>query len=207
MSNDKPDALRKVSLGGSIIAAISASLCCLGPIIAVSIGASGFAAASAFARWRPLFLVLTFALLGLAWFLTYRKPKTCPEDSPPCPTSPASRWNKLVLVLATTVVLAFAAFPYLSSAALRLLSSSGQQTNAANPAVLKVSIPSMDCAACAASIQKQLIEQPGVQKAQVRFDSKEALVYYDANTTSRDQVIRAINNTGFKAEPPDKQKQ
>jgi len=206
MSSDKPNSLSKASLGGSIVAAVSASLCCLGPIIAVSIGASGFAAASAFARWRPLFLVLTFALLGLAWFLSYRKPKTCSEQSPACPAPIASRWNKLALALATAVALAVAAFPYLSSTVLRLRSSSGQQSNATDAAVLRVSIPSMDCAACAASIQKQITQQPGVQNAQVRFDSKEALVYYDANTTSRDQVIRAINNTGFKAEPLDKQK-
>jgi copper chaperone CopZ len=73
-------------------------------------------------------------------------------------------------------------------------------------AVLKVSIPSMDCAACAASIQKQITDELGVQKAQVNFDTKEALVYFDANRISRDQVIRAINNTGFKAEPLDKDK-
>ena len=154
MSCDKPDTLTKASLGGSIVAAVSASLCCLGPIIAVSIGASGFAAASAFARWRPLFLVLTFALLGLAWFLSYSKPKTSPEDSSACPATPASRWNKLVLFLATAVVLLFAVFPYLSSAALRLRSNPGQQSNVTDRVVLKVCIPSMDCAACAATQKK-----------------------------------------------------
>jgi copper chaperone CopZ len=201
MGGDKSNTLRKASLGGSIVAAISASLCCLGPLIAVLIGASGFAAATALVSWRPLFLVLTFAFLSLACFLTYRRPKTCSEDSPTCPITPTSGWNKTVLLLATAVTLLFAGFPYL--AVLRLRSDPDRQTNVTD-AVLKVSIPSMDCAACATSIQRQITEQPGVQKAQVSFDAKQAVVYYRANRISRDQLIRAINNTGFKAEPMDK---
>jgi copper chaperone CopZ len=206
MGGDNSNTLRKASLGGSILAAISASLCCLGPFIAVVLGASGFAAASAFTRWRPLLLVLTFAFLGLAWFLTYRRPKTCVEDSSACPITPASRWNKPVLLLATAVALLFAAFPYLSSTVLRLRSSLSEQTSITDTAVLKVSIPSMDCAACATTIQHQITEQPGVQKAQVSFDAKQAVVYYLAKRISRDQLIRAINNAGFKAEPLDTQK-
>lgn len=58
--------LAKGSLFGSLIAAITASLCCIGPLVVVAFGAGGFAASALFEKWRPVFLVITFALLALA---------------------------------------------------------------------------------------------------------------------------------------------
>jgi hypothetical protein len=52
-----------------------ALLCCIGPLVAVALGASGFAAAALFAKWRPLFLTITGLLLVAAWYLTYWRPK------------------------------------------------------------------------------------------------------------------------------------
>src|SRR5260370_19536323 len=143
---DKSKALQKATLGGSVLAAITASLCCIGPLVAVLLAAGGFAASAVFEKWRPVFLVVTFALLALAWYLTYRKPKAACEEGSTCATKPVSKWNKVILWFATSVVLLTAAFPTLSSAILR-----GTQSNApvvvtaTNSALLKVKIPSMDC--------------------------------------------------------------
>jgi copper chaperone CopZ len=199
---DKSRALQKATLGGSALAAITASLCCIGPLVAVLLGASGFAASAVFGKWRPVFLVVTFALLALAWYLTYRKPKAPCEEGSAYATKPVSKWNKVILWVAAGVVLVTAAFPSLSSAILR-----GTQSNAPvavadeNSAVLKVKIPSMDCAACALNIQSVLKKQAGVQQAQVSFDTKEAVVRYDATKLSPEKIIAAIDQTGFKAEP------
>ena len=199
---DESNALQKSTLGGSVLAAITASLCCIGPLVAVLLGASGFAASAVFEKWRPVFLGVTFALLALAWYLTYRKPNAACEEGSACATKPVSKWNKVVLWFATGVVLVTAAFPSLSSAILR-----GAQSNAPvavdheNIAVLKAKIPSMDCAACALNIQSVLQKQSGVQQAQVSFDTKEAVVRYDATKLSPEKIIAAIDQTGFKAEP------
>lgn len=203
---DKSKTLQKVTLGGSLLSAITASLCCIGPLVAVALGAGGFAASALFEKWRPVFLGVTFALLALAWYLTYRKPKAACEEGSTCATKPVAKWNKVVLWFATGVVLVTAAFPSLSSAIL-----SGTQSNApvvvtdANSTVLKVKIPSMDCAACAVSIQTKLRQQPGIVTAQVNYDMKEAVVQYDATKLSPEKIIAAIDETGFKAEPADKQ--
>jgi copper chaperone CopZ len=202
---DKSNALQKASLGGSIIAAITASLCCIGPLVAVALGAGGFAASAVFEKWRPVFLGVTFALLALAWYLTYRKPKTACEEGSACAAKPVSKWNKMVLWFATGVVLLMAAFPSLSSAILRATQPSPPVAVAdGNSAVLKVRIPSMDCAACAVSIQTKLRKQTGVVTAQVSYDTKEAVVQYDATKLTAEKIIAAIDATGFKAEPASK---
>ena len=199
---NKSKALQKATLGGSILAAITASLCCIGPLVAVLLGASGFAASAVFEKWRPVFLGVTFALLGLAWYLTYRKPKANCEEGSACATKPVSKWNKVILWVATGFVLIAAAFPSLSSAILRATQPTAPVVVAdENTAVLKVKIPSMDCAACALNIQSVLKKQAGVQQAQVSFDTKEAVVQYDATKLSPEKIIAAIDQTGFKAEP------
>jgi copper chaperone CopZ len=201
---DKSKALQKASLGGSILAAITASLCCIGPLVAVALGAGGFAASAVFEKWRPAFLGVTFALLAQAWYLNYRKPKAACEEGSVCATKPVAKWNKVVLWFATVFVLVAAAFPSLSSAILRVTQSNPDAPSAvadANSAVLKVKIPSMDCAACALNIQSVLKKEAGVQQAQVSFDTKDAVVRYDAEKTSPEKIIAAIDQTGFKAEP------
>ena len=198
---DKSKALQKATLGGSILAAITASLCCIGPLVAVALGAGGFAASALFEKWRPVFLGVTFALLALAWFLTYRKPKASCEEGSACATRPVSKWSKMILWLATAFILITAAFPSLSSLILYAGQSNAPAAVAGqNSAVLKVKIPSMDCAACAVSIQANLQKQAGVQTAQVNFATKEAVVQYDRTKLSPDKIIAAIDETGFKAE-------
>ena len=203
---NKSKTLQKATLGGSILAAITASLCCIGPLVAVALGAGGFAASALFEKWRPVFLGVTFALLALAWYLTYRKPKAACAEGSACATKPVSKWNKMVLWLATGVVLLMAAFPSLSSAIPRATPTSPPVAVADGiSAMLKEKIPGMDCAACAVSIQTKLRKQTGVVTAQVNYDTKEAVVQYDTTKLSPQDITATIDQTGFKAEPADKQ--
>jgi copper chaperone CopZ len=202
---DKSKALQKATLGGSLLAAVIASLCCIGPLLAVAFGLGGFAASAVFEKWRPVFLGVTFALLALAWYLTYRKPKESCEEGSACATKPAGKWNKVVLWIATGIVLLTTAFPSLSSVILRGTQSSVPGAVAGdNSVVLKVEIPSMDCAACAVSIQTKMRKLAGVITASVNYDTKEAEVQYDATKLAPEKIIAAIDETGFKAEPANK---
>jgi len=66
-----------------------------------------------FEAWRPYLLGITFALLAAAFYFTYRKREVVCADGT-CKVSSAPRWNKLLLWIATVVVILFAAFPYYS---------------------------------------------------------------------------------------------
>ena len=194
----------KLALGGSVLSAITASLCCIGPIVAVVLGASGFAAAALFAKWRPLFLTITGILLVAAWYLTYWRPKAgnCSTDG--CARNSVAKWNKVALWLATAFVIAVAAFPAFSGVAVRLLVPAGASDSGSSQvklATLQVNIPSMDCGACAAGIQAKLNKQDGVQAAQVDFATKTAVIRFDPGKLSPERVTALIDETGFKAEP------
>lgn len=100
----------KLTLGGSLLSVLLASVCCLGPVLAL-LGVTGLGFASFLVEWRPYLLGVTFLLLGLAIFLTYRKSKSdCTDGS--CQPKNKSWVNKAILWSAVVVVLAMAAFPH-----------------------------------------------------------------------------------------------
>ena len=98
---------------GAIVMAVVASGCCIGPVAFAAIGSGALAAASTkLATVRLLFLVLTTALLGLAFYRTYREsPNACADGT--CAPE-ANRKARRLLWIATLIVAAIAAFPYYS---------------------------------------------------------------------------------------------
>jgi mercuric ion transport protein len=193
-----------LALGASAVSAVAASLCCIGPLVALALGLGGFAGAAFFAKWRPFLLGVTLLLLGLAWYLNYRKPRNgvCSETDA-CAAEMTSRWNKSILIVATVLVLAAAGFPAWFEMVTGHHPSGmtpSSHKSASELASLHVAIPSMDCPACAQLIQATLRRQPGIEAATVTFQTKAAVVQYDTTRISRERIIFVINQTGFKAE-------
>lgn len=102
---------RSVTLAGSVVGGILASACCIGPLVFALLGISGAALAQRFEPFRPYFLVLTYALLGGAFHLTYRPRAACgPGEA--CEMPRADRIGKIMLWIAAVVVVLATAFPW-----------------------------------------------------------------------------------------------
>ena len=69
----------KSSLLGGVVSAFGATACCLGPLLLVTLGASGAWAArlQVLEPLQPLFLGATVAFLGFAFFRLYISPRKC----------------------------------------------------------------------------------------------------------------------------------
>lgn len=101
------------SLGLAIAAAVGASLCCIGPILAAIFGVSSLATLSKYGFLRPWLAVLTLVLLGLSFYFAYRKPRECRTGSI-CDTHGThrvQRWNRIVLWTATIIIALVLTFP------------------------------------------------------------------------------------------------
>ena len=183
------------TLTGGVFAGLAASLCCVGPLLSLSLGLGSFAASAWFAQWRPVFLTVTFVLLGLAWYLTYRRPKVdCADGSCARPPGKAARVS---LWVGTIVALSAAVYPWLPAIG---HDSSSAAAVAPGDVRFGVRVPSMDCAACATGIEASLRRAPGVKQAVVNYDTKTALLIFDPAMTSRDQLLAHIDARGFPAE-------
>lgn len=100
-----------LAAGGGIAAAAASALCCVGPLIAVSIGVSGAGLASTFEPLRPYFLAGTAVFLGTGFGLLRREERKPCEPGRPCADATVRRRMKIALWIATAIALVFATFP------------------------------------------------------------------------------------------------
>ena len=103
-----------IALFSAIGAAFLASLCCIGPVLFVTLGV-GAGLASRFEPLRPYFTVLTLVLLAVAFYTVYgRRARTtagaCEVDDQ-CANPHVRSRDKLVLWTATIVALLVLTFP------------------------------------------------------------------------------------------------
>lgn len=60
-----------------------------------------------------------------------------------------------------------------------------------------LSLPTMDCPVCPITVKKALTRVPGVSKAAVNFDRRQAVVSFDDAQTSTDALIKATTDAGY----------
>jgi hypothetical protein len=97
---------------GAMGGAFAASLCCIGPVLGVLVGAGAAGAmASRLQPLRPFFLVVTIACLGFGFYSVYRpSPAVCDVDGNCDPR--ATRRAKTLLWISVVVAALFIAFPW-----------------------------------------------------------------------------------------------
>ena len=76
-----PENRSSLFIGGGVLAAFVASLCCIGPLILTILGVSGAAVLSKFDILRLPMIFIVVVLFGAAGFYLFRKKETCEPDS------------------------------------------------------------------------------------------------------------------------------
>lgn len=104
------------SLCASALAAIGASLCCVAPLVLVTLGIGGawIASLASLEPARPLFVVLTLGLLGQAWLKLYRQPAAC-KPGTACADTAVLRHQRLVFWALALPLLLLLSFPWYAS--------------------------------------------------------------------------------------------
>jgi copper chaperone CopZ len=178
---------------GSIVAAIIASLCCIGPAVLAIAGAGSLGAFAAFEKYRLYFIGLTAILLGAAFYLTYRKREVQCEDGS-CKIEGAGKWNKIGVWSATIIAALAILYPYLAA-------KPSAATNAAfaPKATVVLDLHGMTCNACASHIQSALSKVKGVHRASVEYETSKGVVEYDPALVQPGDLLKRVDETGYKA--------
>lgn len=210
-----------IALGGAIAAALAASLCCIGPLLFVVLGAGAFGAASAFEPLRPYMLSGAVLLLAYGFYHKYfrRAARSSSSSCAPgtaCATTRAWGVGGVGLWLGAALVLAFALAPlyagHLSAAFLRrdasadrpapelatVATDENEGAVSSQPATVTVEIEGMSCVSCEAPIEAALESAQGVGRADVSYKDGTAQVEYDPQKTDVQRIKRAIESTGYK---------
>ena len=64
---------------------------------------------------------------------------------------------------------------------------------------LSLSVSGMTCHACAALIQDELRETPGVTRAEVNFEQRQAVVEFEAERVTASELLARITHLGYQA--------
>ncbi len=101
------------SLLAGVAAAIGASLCCVAPLVLLSLGIGGawIGNLTALEPYRPIFVGITLLFLGLAFRRLYLVPQEC-EPGKPCADAKVRRRQRILFWIVTVPVLALLAFPW-----------------------------------------------------------------------------------------------
>jgi len=97
----------------AILAAIGASVCCVGPLVLLALGISGawISNLTALEPYRPYFLAITLIFLFFAFRQLYLKPQVC-ESGKPCADPKVIRTQRIIFWVVTVLLILLMAFPW-----------------------------------------------------------------------------------------------
>jgi mercuric ion transport protein len=101
---------------GSVLAAVAASSCCVGPVAFAMFSLGGAGLMMNLEPYRPIFMALTVVLLGFGFYRAYRRaPAPTRSESTECECVPPRRtMGRIVVWIATALVAGAWTAPYLS---------------------------------------------------------------------------------------------
>lgn len=104
-----------LALGG-LLGALTASSCCILPLVLFSLGISGawIGNFTQLAPYKPFFIIATIAFLGTGYWTVYRSSNPVCADGEVCARPLPNRIVKATLVVATALVIAAFAFDYVA---------------------------------------------------------------------------------------------
>lgn len=103
------------SLAAGALAAIGASLCCVGPLVLLTLGVGGawVAKLTAVEPLRPWFVAATLVFLGLAFRRLYLRPPVC-EPGALCADPAVAKRQRVIFWIVTVALLSLLAVPWMA---------------------------------------------------------------------------------------------
>lgn len=183
-----------------ILAAVLGSICCVGPLLLVAIGLGSGAVFVGRYHWS--FLIGGIAVLTWAWARYLREKTICD-----CERKLMERRQSgmFTLLIATLLVLGFAGLNISRYVFASPRVAAPTQTQLANGLKrLVVSVEGLSCVACEIPVRHALRRIDGVKSVDVNAATKTATVDYEPAKANPEQLVVAINSTGYHASLPKK---
>jgi mercuric ion transport protein len=182
-----------------ILALILGSTCCIGPLLLVAIGVGS--GAVFIGRYHWFFIIAATAVLAWGWANYLREKTVCECERQKMRGQHSAR---LTLLITTALVISFAGlnigryvFGSLPPPATNRLSNGLSR--------IVISVEGLSCVACEIPVRHALRKVGGVKSVQVSAATKTATVEYEPAKTNPEQLVAAINSTGYRASLPNLQ--
>ena len=180
-----------------ILTAISASLCCITPVLALIAGTSGIASTFSWIEpFRPYFIGLTVLVLSFAW---YQKLKPKKQVDCECETDEKPKFiqSKSFLGLVTVFAALMLTFPNYAHIFYPKSDKQIVVVEKSNFETVEFKINGMTCTSCAEHVNHELNKLTGILKSEASYENGNAIVQFDNSKTTISQIETAINSTGY----------
>ncbi|MCH8325747.1 MAG: mercuric transport protein MerTP [Bacteroidetes bacterium] len=186
-------------LGVGIFAAVTASLCCIAPVLAILGGIGGIASTFSWLEpLRPYLIGISAIALSTAFYQSYKPKKEIDCDCEPEEKSKFINSKKFLWIILIVSVVLFS-FPYYSGVFFPNVDNAVANLNSANIVEVKINIEGMTCTSCENTVDYSLKTTDGVLSATSSYKTGIATVEYDKTKIDPEQLKKAIEEkTGFK---------
>ena len=197
-------------IGAGLLTAITASLCCITPVLALIAGTSGIASTFSWIEpFRPYLIGLTILVLGFAWYqklipitIGTKKEIDCECETDDLPTSKAGKpkfmQSKTFLGIATVFAIVMLAFPYYSGI---FYPNTEKQIIVVDKSDIKTTefkISGMTCASCEEHVNHEVHKLNGIVNSKASYENGNAIIEFDKTKTNETEIEKAINSTSYK---------
>ncbi len=191
----------------SLLTAVSASLCCITPVLALLAGSSGVAVTFSWLDpFRPWLIGITVVVLLFAWYQKL-KPRTIGEINCACEDDekPSFWQSKKFLGIVTVFAAVMLAFPYYADVFYPETKLS-ESKNINLESTYEINITGMTCTGCEEHVKLEIGKLPGISGLEVSYEKANAVVIFDESKTDIEKVKSAVDKTGYKVESVNKSK-
>ncbi len=185
-------------IGAGLLTAITASLCCITPVLALIAGTSGIASTFSWIEpFRPYLIGLTILVLGFAW---YQKLKPRKEIDCKCETDEKPKFiqSKKFLGIVTAFAIVMLAFPYYSGIFYPKTEKQIMIVDKSNISTTTFKISGMTCASCEEHVNHEVNKLNGILDSKASYENGNAIIEFDRTKTNENEIEKAINSTGYK---------
>lgn len=185
-------------IGAGLLSALTASLCCITPALALISGASGVASTFSWMEpARPYLIGLTVLVLGFAWYQTL-KPRTAEEIRCDCGDEKKPfMQTKTFLGMVTVFAVLMLAFPYYAHIFYPETDKQAVVVDQSNIHILEFSISGMTCQGCEEKLNHEINKLPGIIKSTASYPKGNAIVEFDSSKTEALSIEKAIGEIGY----------
>jgi copper chaperone CopZ len=185
-------------IGAGLLTAVTASLCCFTPVLALIAGTSGIASTFTWIEpFRPYLIGLTILVLGFAWYqkLKHKKEIDCECDTD---EKPKFLQKKTFLGIVTAFAIIMLAFPYYSGI---FYPNTGKQiivVDKSDISTTEFKISGMTCANCEEHISHEVNKLNGIVNSKASYENGNAIIEFDRTKTNETEIEKAINSTAYR---------
>lgn len=183
-----------------ILSAVVASVCCLGPLLLILLGLGSLGIGAAIGRYHWYFIAVALVLLTFAWAGYLKKKKAC--DLKVCKME-NKNITLFTLIISTLIVTIFVALNLYTYLARKDFDDKGAKTGLIETRTAVIPVEGMTCFTCELTVSSALKKVEGVITAKASAKEGKAWVEYDPAKISIQQLVKAINKTGYKASSPE----